>query len=157
MELQGLGHCGLSLLTLGFLYTEDILTGLHEYAGSLHTVDYMRRCQDLPTTWWKATQRPRRRLNIQKCVSVCVGILIMISFCLDVPASDREPKDGRGPVAEDGEPEEHDDRDDRDHEDDLDDDPIFTCDNCQQDFDCLAELTDHRTNHCPAGKKNRTF
>lgn len=79
-------------------------------------------------------------------------------FYLDVPASDREAKDqDQGPVAEDGEPEEHDDRDDRDHEDDLDDDPIFTCDNCQQDFDCLAELTDHRTNHCPAGKKQREF
>lgn len=75
-------------------------------------------------------------------------------FDLDVPASNREPKDDQGPVvAEDGEPEEHDDRDDRDHEDDLDDDPIFTCDNCQQDFDCLAELTDHRTNHCPAGER----
>lgn len=76
----------------------------------------------------------------------------MNSLCLDVPTSDREPKDDQGPVAEDGEPEEHDDRDDPDREDDLDDDPIFTCDNCQQDFDCLAELTEHRTNHCPAGK-----
>lgn len=74
-------------------------------------------------------------------------------MCLtDVPASDREPKDGQGAGAEDGEQEEHDDRDDRDHDDDLDDEPIFTCDNCQQDFDCLAELTEHRTNHCPAGK-----
>lgn len=77
-----------------------------------------------------------------------------LSFFLDVPASDREPKDGHGANAEDGEQEEHDDRDDRDHEDDLDDEPIFTCDNCQRDFDCLAELTEHRTNHCPAGKKN---
>ncbi|KAM4733441.1 LOW QUALITY PROTEIN: zinc finger protein 423 [Anableps anableps] len=63
----------------------------------------------------------------------------------DVPAPDREAglKDGQGGVAEDGEQEERDD-------DDLDDESIFTCDNCQQDFDCLAELTEHRTNHCPA-------
>uniref|UniRef100_A0A3Q3EJ49 Zinc finger protein 423 n=1 Tax=Labrus bergylta TaxID=56723 RepID=A0A3Q3EJ49_9LABR len=49
-----------------------------------------------------------------------------------------------------GEQEEHDDHDDREHDDDLDDESIFTCDNCQQDFDCLAELTEHRTHHCPA-------
>uniref|UniRef100_A0A669DB52 Zinc finger protein 423 n=1 Tax=Oreochromis niloticus TaxID=8128 RepID=A0A669DB52_ORENI len=61
---------------------------------------------------------------------------------------DADPKEGTG--AEDGEPDEHEDRDDRDHDDDLDDESIFTCDNCQQDFDCLAELTEHRTNHCPA-------
>ncbi|XP_018582161.1 zinc finger protein 423 isoform X1 [Scleropages formosus] len=40
--------------------------------------------------------------------------------------------------------------DDRMADDDLDDEPIFTCDNCQRDFECLAELTEHRTNHCPA-------
>ncbi|XP_043981730.1 zinc finger protein 423 isoform X3 [Gambusia affinis] len=63
----------------------------------------------------------------------------------DVPAPSREAglKDGQGGVAEDGEQEERDD-------DDLDDESIFTCDNCQQDFDCLAELSEHRTNHCPA-------
>uniref|UniRef100_A0A672HYN3 Zinc finger protein 423 n=1 Tax=Salarias fasciatus TaxID=181472 RepID=A0A672HYN3_SALFA len=61
-----------------------------------------------------------------------------------------DPKEGQGAPAEDGEPEEHDERDDRDHDDDIDDESIFTCDNCQQDFDCLAELTEHRTNHCPA-------
>uniref|UniRef100_A0A8C5HRQ9 Zinc finger protein 423 n=1 Tax=Gouania willdenowi TaxID=441366 RepID=A0A8C5HRQ9_GOUWI len=55
-----------------------------------------------------------------------------------------EPKDGRV-ATEDGEQEEHDD-----HDDDIDDESIFTCDNCQQDFECLAELTEHRTNHCPA-------
>lgn len=78
----------------------------------------------------------------------------MLCLSVEVPASDREaePKDGQGAGAEDGEQEEHDDRDDRDHDDDLDDESIFTCDNCQQDFDCLAELTEHRTNHCPAGK-----
>lgn len=75
--------------------------------------------------------------------------------CTDVPASGKEsaPKEGQRPAAnQDGEQEEHEDRDDRDHDDDLDDESIFTCDNCQQDFDCLAELTEHRTNHCPAGK-----
>ncbi|XP_067246392.1 zinc finger protein 423 isoform X1 [Chanodichthys erythropterus] len=41
--------------------------------------------------------------------------------------------------------------DERVGEEDLDDDSIFTCDNCQQDFECLADLTEHRTNHCPAG------
>ncbi|XP_047207953.1 zinc finger protein 423 isoform X3 [Girardinichthys multiradiatus] len=63
----------------------------------------------------------------------------------DVPASNREAelKEGQGRVAEDGEQDERDD-------DDLDDESIFPCDNCQQDFDCLADLTEHRTNHCPA-------
>ncbi|KAL1256895.1 hypothetical protein QQF64_012440 [Cirrhinus molitorella] len=42
--------------------------------------------------------------------------------------------------------------DERVGDDDLDDDSIFTCDNCQQDFECLADLTEHRTNHCPAGR-----
>ncbi|XP_027897973.1 zinc finger protein 423 isoform X2 [Xiphophorus couchianus] len=62
----------------------------------------------------------------------------------DVPAPSREAglKDSQRGVAEEGEQEEHDD--------DLDDESIFTCDNCQQDFDCLAELSEHRTNHCPA-------
>ncbi|XP_046720137.1 zinc finger protein 423 isoform X4 [Silurus meridionalis] len=32
----------------------------------------------------------------------------------------------------------------------MDDESIFTCDNCQQDFECLADLTEHRTHHCPA-------
>lgn len=41
---------------------------------------------------------------------------------------------------------------DGDQDEDLEDEPIFTCDDCQQDFDCLAELTEHRTNHCPAGE-----
>ncbi|KAK3548439.1 hypothetical protein QTP70_013130, partial [Hemibagrus guttatus] len=40
--------------------------------------------------------------------------------------------------------------DERVGEEDLDDESIFTCDNCQQDFECLADLTEHRTNHCPA-------
>lgn len=78
---------------------------------------------------------------------------LVLCFSADVAASERvaDPKEGTG--AEDGEPDEdRDDRDDRDHDDDLDDESIFTCDNCQQDFDCLAELTEHRTNHCPAGK-----
>uniref|UniRef100_A0A7N8Y3M3 Zinc finger protein 423 n=1 Tax=Mastacembelus armatus TaxID=205130 RepID=A0A7N8Y3M3_9TELE len=79
---------------------------------------------------------------------------LMFVCCVttEVPPSDREtePKEGQGAGTEDGEQEEHDDRDERDHDDDLDDESIFTCDNCQQDFDCLAELTEHRTNHCPA-------
>ncbi|XP_024858057.1 zinc finger protein 423 isoform X2 [Kryptolebias marmoratus] len=70
----------------------------------------------------------------------------------EVPAPEREavPKDDQGACAEDGEQDDGDEHDDRDHDDDLDDESIFTCDNCQQDFDCLAELTEHRTNHCPA-------
>ncbi|XP_057691800.1 zinc finger protein 423 isoform X1 [Corythoichthys intestinalis] len=56
-----------------------------------------------------------------------------------------ESKDERGAVPEDREQEEP-----GEHDDELDDDSIFTCDNCQQDFECLAELTEHRTNHCPA-------
>lgn len=117
----------------------------------------MQHCQDLPAAWWKAPRGHEEGSAYRIHLSLRGNADHGFSFCLDVPASDREPKEGRRPVAEDGEPEEHDDRDDRDHEDDLDDDPIFTCDNCQQDFDCLAELTDHRTNHCPAGKTRRTF
>uniref|UniRef100_A0A667XKR0 Zinc finger protein 423 n=1 Tax=Myripristis murdjan TaxID=586833 RepID=A0A667XKR0_9TELE len=66
---------------------------------------------------------------------------------LQVKARDvqAESKERRAAGVEDGDHDEHDD-----HEDDLDDESIFTCDNCQQDFDCLAELTEHRTNHCPA-------
>uniref|UniRef100_A0AAQ5Z0X1 Zinc finger protein 423 n=1 Tax=Amphiprion ocellaris TaxID=80972 RepID=A0AAQ5Z0X1_AMPOC len=84
--------------------------------------------------------------------SECGGTWDESTVQTEVPASDREaePKEGQGGGAEDGEQEEHDERDDRDHDDDLDDESIFTCDNCQQDFDCLAELTEHRTNHCPA-------
>lgn len=46
--------------------------------------------------------------------------------------------------------------DERAGEEDLDDESIFTCDNCQQDFECLADLTEHRTNHCPAGTHTHT-
>lgn len=74
-------------------------------------------------------------------------MFIFFTVSSEVPASDRETEHKEGVGAEDGE---HDDHDD--HDDDLDDESIFTCDNCQQDFDCLAELTEHRTNHCPAGK-----
>uniref|UniRef100_A0A3P8PXF1 Zinc finger protein 423 n=1 Tax=Astatotilapia calliptera TaxID=8154 RepID=A0A3P8PXF1_ASTCA len=86
---------------------------------------------------WTEGAQTRRRKNT-----------LVLCFSADVAASERvaDPKEGTG--AEDGEPDE--DRDDRDHDDDLDDESIFTCDNCQQDFDCLAELTEHRTNHCPA-------
>ncbi|XP_037624557.1 zinc finger protein 423 isoform X2 [Sebastes umbrosus] len=84
--------------------------------------------------------------------SECGGTWDESTVQTEVPASDRETerKEGHGAGAEDGEQDEHDDRDDRDHDDDLDDESIFTCDNCQHDFDCLAELTEHRTNHCPA-------
>ncbi|KAK2841915.1 hypothetical protein Q5P01_012115 [Channa striata] len=84
--------------------------------------------------------------------SECGGTWDESTVQTEVLASDKEtePKEGQGAGMEDGEQEEHDDRDDREHDDDLDDESIFTCDNCQQDFDCLAELTEHRTNHCPA-------
>ncbi|XP_072550961.1 zinc finger protein 423 [Salminus brasiliensis] len=63
------------------------------------------------------------------------------------PERDSEGKDRAG--GEDGE---HSvtSHDERAGEEDLDDESIFTCDNCQQDFECLADLTEHRTNHCPA-------
>uniref|UniRef100_A0AAQ5X5U6 Zinc finger protein 423 n=1 Tax=Amphiprion ocellaris TaxID=80972 RepID=A0AAQ5X5U6_AMPOC len=82
-----------------------------------------------------------------KCLQ-CQSYWILSVY--NVIIREAEPKEGQGGGAEDGEQEEHDERDDRDHDDDLDDESIFTCDNCQQDFDCLAELTEHRTNHCPA-------
>lgn len=73
----------------------------------------------------------------------------MICVSSEVPGREAEPKEGQPTSAEDGDPEEH---DEREPDEDLDDESIFTCDNCQQDFDCLAELTEHRTNHCPAGE-----
>lgn len=65
-----------------------------------------------------------------------------------VPERDSDGKERAG--GEDGE---HSvtSHDERAGEEDLDDESIFTCDNCQQDFECLADLTEHRTNHCPAG------
>lgn len=36
-------------------------------------------------------------------------------------------------------------------EEELEDESIYTCNNCQQDFDSLAELTEHRTQHCLGG------
>ena len=73
-------------------------------------------------------------------------------MCLspDVPDKEVESKERHGMGFEDGD---HSvtSHDDRMGDDDLDDESIFTCDNCQQDFECLAELTEHRTNHCPAG------
>lgn len=105
----------------------------------------------------KVSGKPAAGNKIQACVHTQVSFLThgcILCVSSEVPASDREvePKDGHGVGADDGEQEDHDDRDDRDHDDDLDDESIFTCDNCQQDFDCLAELTEHRTHHCPAGK-----
>ncbi|KAM9480810.1 zinc finger protein 423 isoform 2-T2 [Clarias gariepinus] len=64
-----------------------------------------------------------------------------------VPERDSEGKERAG--GEDGE-QSVTSHDERAGEEDLDDESIFTCDNCQQDFECLADLTEHRTNHCPA-------
>ncbi|XP_073785447.1 zinc finger protein 423 isoform X3 [Danio rerio] len=66
-----------------------------------------------------------------------------------VSERDSDRKESRA-VGEDGE-QSVTSHDERVGEEDLDDDSIFTCDNCQQDFECLADLTEHRTNHCPAG------
>ncbi|KAM8892539.1 zinc finger protein 423 isoform 1-T1 [Spinachia spinachia] len=76
--------------------------------------------------------------------SECGGTWNQSTVQTEVPVceGDTDPKEGPRAVGEDGEPE--------DHDDDLDDESIFTCDNCQHDFDCLAELTEHRTHHCPA-------
>ncbi|KAF7699041.1 zinc finger protein 423 isoform X3 [Silurus meridionalis] len=64
-----------------------------------------------------------------------------------IPERDSEGKERAG--GEDGE---HSvtSHDERAGEEDMDDESIFTCDNCQQDFECLADLTEHRTHHCPA-------
>uniref|UniRef100_A0A671M5E0 Zinc finger protein 423 n=1 Tax=Sinocyclocheilus anshuiensis TaxID=1608454 RepID=A0A671M5E0_9TELE len=68
----------------------------------------------------------------------------------DAAVSDRDSDRKESRVAgEDGE-QSVTSHDERVGEEDLDDDSIFTCDNCQQDFECLADLTEHRTNHCPA-------
>lgn len=42
-------------------------------------------------------------------------------------------------------------QEERIEEEELEDESIYTCDNCQQDFDSLAELTEHRTQHCLGG------
>jgi len=43
-------------------------------------------------------------------------------------------------------------QEERNEEDeDMEDESIYTCDNCQQDFDSLADLTEHRAHHCPGG------
>ncbi|XP_063801413.1 zinc finger protein 423 [Pseudophryne corroboree] len=39
-------------------------------------------------------------------------------------------------------------QEERIEEEELEDESIYTCVNCQQDFDSLAELTEHRTQHC---------
>ncbi|XP_028813432.1 zinc finger protein 423 isoform X2 [Denticeps clupeoides] len=68
----------------------------------------------------------------------------------DVPAPDKESeRKERRAAVEDGD-QSVTSHDDRVGDEDLDDESIFTCDNCQQDFECLADLTEHRTNHCPA-------
>ncbi|XP_028931519.1 zinc finger protein 423 isoform X2 [Ornithorhynchus anatinus] len=41
-------------------------------------------------------------------------------------------------------------QEERNEEDeDMEDESIYTCDNCQQDFDSLADLTEHRAHRCP--------
>lgn len=37
-------------------------------------------------------------------------------------------------------------------DDDMEDESIYTCDHCQQDFESLADLTDHRAHRCPGGR-----
>ncbi|CAL8292778.1 unnamed protein product [Boreogadus saida] len=82
--------------------------------------------------------------------SECGGTWDESNVQTDVPAAEAEAeaKLRRGGGLPD---EDHDEPNDLDPDDDLDDESIFTCDNCQQDFECLAELTEHRTHHCPAG------
>ncbi|KAF7244682.1 hypothetical protein EYD10_09061 [Varanus komodoensis] len=49
-------------------------------------------------------------------------------------------------------------QEERNEEDeDMEDDSIYTCDNCQQDFDSLADLTDHRAHSCPGGDVKPSF
>lgn len=36
-------------------------------------------------------------------------------------------------------------------DEDVEDESIYTCDHCQQDFESLADLTDHRAHRCPGG------
>ncbi|XP_030222819.1 zinc finger protein 423 isoform X5 [Gadus morhua] len=81
--------------------------------------------------------------------SECGGTWDESNVQTDVPAAEAEAeaKLRRGGGLPD---EDHDEPNDLDPDDDLDDESIFTCDNCQQDFECLAELTEHRTHHCPA-------
>lgn len=44
-------------------------------------------------------------------------------------------------------------QEERNEEDeDMEDESVYTCDNCQQDFDLLADLTEHRAQNCLGGK-----
>ncbi|ROL43304.1 Zinc finger protein 423 [Anabarilius grahami] len=78
----------------------------------------------------------------------------MVHVCIYIDAAvserDSDRKESRV-TGEDGE-QSVTSHDERVGEEDLDDDSIFTCDNCQHDFECLADLTEHRTNHCPADR-----
>lgn len=40
-------------------------------------------------------------------------------------------------------------------DDDMEDESLYTCDHCQQDFESLADLTDHRAHRCPGGRLPR--
>ena len=104
-----------------------------------------------------ASRYPGQRAS---CGHTCVPVLVSVplgnglkgralcSFCPDVPACDADAKDSQtSGGGQDGEQEER--------EEDVDEEPVFTCDNCQRDFDCLGELTEHRTHHCPAGRTPR--
>lgn len=42
-------------------------------------------------------------------------------------------------------------------DEDMEDESIYTCDNCQQDFDSLADLTEHRAHRCPGGNVKLTL
>uniref|UniRef100_A0A673JIU8 Zinc finger protein 423 n=1 Tax=Sinocyclocheilus rhinocerous TaxID=307959 RepID=A0A673JIU8_9TELE len=85
---------------------------------------------------------PYSELVYLKCSS------FSLSLYAEVSERDSDRKESRV-AGEDGE-QSVTSHDERVGEEDLDDDSIFTCDNCQQDFECLADLTEHRTNHCPA-------
>ncbi|MGH0135114.1 UNVERIFIED_CONTAM: hypothetical protein FKN15_056631 [Acipenser sinensis] len=43
----------------------------------------------------------------------------------------------------------HEDRAQEGEEDEEDLEDLYTCDSCQQDFDSLADLTEHRAHQCP--------
>ncbi|GAA6101779.1 zinc finger protein 423 isoform X1 [Tachysurus ichikawai] len=90
---------------------------------------------------------------ISDLLSRAQNLVVLIRRCSVFDADAAVPeRDSDGKERAGGEDGEHSvtSHDERAGEEDLDDESIFTCDNCQQDFECLADLTEHRTNHCPA-------
>lgn len=102
--------------------------------------------------------RNNARPTIIKCISISVASFVRqtskpsraslllaggLGGELESEAKDSQALEERNSVTSQEERNEEDE--------DMEDESIYTCDNCQQDFDSLADLTEHRAHHCPGG------